>query len=107
MILLIGLNPIGLPSGGCLLGSDIAYFGHRREFHSVPNMFGLSSIQIFGDANVDNFITLAADILVGVSICHIQVVVVIRYSRFRLSRDSNFEEESFLPYYSYLGRGSG
>lgn len=67
MVLLIGVNPFSLPIRGSLLGGDVTHFPHGSEFHTVCTMFGFSSLHVVGDANVDQFVTLVALILVCVS----------------------------------------
>ena len=67
MILLIGLNPSGLPIRSALRGGDVAYFSHGSEFHAFSTMLGFSSLHVVGNANIDQFITLVALILVCVS----------------------------------------
>lgn len=71
MILLVGLNPGSLPCGSGFRGGNIAHLGHGRKFHPISKMFCFTSRHIVGYANVDNFITLTAHILVCVSIRHI------------------------------------
>lgn len=67
MILLIGLNPCGLPIRSSLRGGDVAYLSHGCEFHALGFVLGFSSLHVVGNANIDQFIPLVALILVCVS----------------------------------------
>lgn len=67
MILLIGLNPRGFPIRSALLGGNVADLSHGCESHTFSSMLGFPPFHVVGDTNVDQFITLVALILVGVS----------------------------------------
>lgn len=67
MILLVGLNPCGLPIICSLRGGDVANFSHGCEFHAFCFVLGFSSLHVVGNANIDQFVTLVALILVCVS----------------------------------------
>lgn len=67
MVLLIGLNPCGLPIRCSLRGGNVAYFSHGCELHAFGSVLSFSSLHIVGDANIDQLVTLIALILVCVS----------------------------------------
>lgn len=67
VILLIGLNPRGLPIRSSLLGGYVAYLPHRGKLHAFCTMLSFSAFHVVGDANIDQFVALIALILVCVS----------------------------------------
>lgn len=68
MILFVLMNPIAFPFFGCFPGGLTTDFVNGGESHPLVFVLGCPSIEIVGDAHVNDLVALAQHILASVSI---------------------------------------